>query len=101
MTALIADSKSSLVRMSELAYLAAEHPDPMARPTSACSRASISLIPSPVTATVFELFFKPITMRSLSSEFARVKTLTSSRIVKKFSSLSSEYLISFSPSIYF
>jgi hypothetical protein len=52
-TALMADSKSSLVNISELACLAAEHPDPMARPTSACSRASMSLIPSPVTATVF------------------------------------------------
>jgi len=39
MIALIADSKSSPERISELAFLAAEHPDPIARPTSAASRA--------------------------------------------------------------
>lgn len=96
--ALIDDSKSLLAKMSELAYLAAEQPEPIASPTSACSIASISLIPSPVTATVLELFFKPITIRSLSSELARDKTFTSSRIAKKFSGLSSEYLGSGSPS---
>jgi len=75
MTALRLASKSSSVRTRSAASFAAEHPDPIARPTSALSRAVTSLIPSPVTDTHFPWLLSPVTSKSLSDAVALARTL--------------------------
>ena len=54
--------------MMAAAYLATYVPAcPIAKPTSAFLRAGASLVPSPVTATTFPLYFSPVTKAYLSS----------------------------------
>lgn len=65
-TAIMVASKLSLVMMISATSLATETPDPIAKPTSAVLKASISLIPSPVTATVFPSSFNPTAKTCLS-----------------------------------
>lgn len=74
MMALILDSKSLSVKIRSLDILAAAQPDPIARPTSAYIKASISAMPSPVTATISPLCLSPVTIRSLSVASARANT---------------------------
>jgi hypothetical protein len=47
---------------------------PIAKPTSAFLRAGASLVPSPVTATTYPLYFKPVTNAYLSSGLDLAKT---------------------------
>ena len=49
--ALTTDSKSLLTRIKSAEALAALQPEPIANPTSAPAKDSMSLIPSPVAAT--------------------------------------------------
>lgn len=51
--------KSSLIRIKSALSFAAEHPEPIARPTSAAIIAFTSLMPSPVTTTVFPISLSP------------------------------------------
>jgi hypothetical protein len=48
---------------------------PMAKPTSAFLSAGASLVPSPVTATTFPLYFNPVTKQYLSSGRDRANTI--------------------------
>lgn len=51
---------------------------PIAKPTSAFLRAGASLVPSPVTATTYPLYFNPVTRAYLSSglDLAKTKSLS-------------------------
>lgn len=48
---------------------------PIANPTSAFLRAGASLVPSPVTATTYPLYLRPVTKAYLSSGLDLAKTL--------------------------
>lgn len=50
---------------------------PMANPISAFFRAGASLVPSPVTATTFFSYFKPVTNRYLFSGVLLARTTNS------------------------
>jgi len=86
--ALMLDSKSLSVKIRSLDILAAAQPDPIARPTSAYINASISAMPSPVTATISPLYLSPVTIRSLSVASARAKTFKSVITLAKSSKFS-------------
>ena len=79
-TALMIEEMSSLIRIILAAYLAAGQPEPMAKPTLAAFRASISAKPSPVTATTLfslsRMSPKPLAKTSLSCGLALDMTLT-------------------------
>lgn len=58
------------------AYFATSVPViPIAKPTSAFFRAGASLVPSPVTATTYPLYLRPVTNAYLSSGLDLAKTL--------------------------
>lgn len=58
---------------------------PIANPTSAFLRAGASLVPSPVTATIFPLSFKPVTKQYLSSGLDLAKTSNLCWILSNYS----------------
>lgn len=67
MTDLTIELKLSSNNTMDDAYLATSVPDlPIAKPTSAFLRAGASLVPSPVTATIFPKLIKPVTRAYLS-----------------------------------
>lgn len=57
---------------------------PIAKPISAFLRAGASLVPSPVMATTWLSFFKPVAMRYLSSGEDLAKTQSLSLMTLKF-----------------
>jgi hypothetical protein len=59
----------------------------MANPTSAFFKAGASLVPSPVTATTFPLYFNPVTRQYLSSGLDLAKTSNLSLILSNYSAL--------------
>lgn len=68
MTDFIIELKLSSNRIISAAYLATSVPAiPIANPTSALFNAGASLVPSPVTATMFPLSLSPVTRAYLSS----------------------------------
>ena len=54
---------------------------PIANPTSAFFKAGASLVPSPVTATTFPLYFNPVTKAYLSSGLDLANTSNLSEIL--------------------
>jgi len=64
--ALTTDSKSLLTRIKSAEALAALQPEPIANPTSAPAKDSMSLIPSPVAATFLPNLLRPTVNKSLS-----------------------------------
>lgn len=74
----IVASKSSSVKTRSELWIAALHPDPIARPASEILSESTSLIPSPVTATFFPKHLSPLTKIALSKGVALAKTLSCS-----------------------
>mmetsp|Transcript_49857 Transcript_49857/g.69207 ORF Transcript_49857/g.69207 Transcript_49857/m.69207 type:complete len:204 (-) Transcript_49857:851-1462(-) len=92
------DAKLSSSRiMSAASWLTSEPVMPMAMPMSACLRAGESLTPSPVTATMSPLRWKPSTMRSFCWGDVRAKTICSNLMMA--SSWSSVMSRSWSPLI--
>jgi hypothetical protein len=74
-TALTMEVKLSSMRMMAAASLATYVPQiPIANPTSAFLRAGASFVPSPVTATTFPLYLRPVTKQYLSSGLDLAKT---------------------------
>ena len=66
-TAFTIELKLSSWRIISAAYLATSVPAiPMANPTSAFFKAGASFVPSPVTATTFPRYFRPVTNAYLS-----------------------------------
>lgn len=66
-------------------YLATSVPAiPIANPTSAFLRAGASFVPSPVTATTYPLYFKPVTKAYLSSGLDLAKTKSLSLILSNY-----------------
>lgn len=68
-------SKSLSIKIKLDTSLTLEHPDPIANPTSANSKASISLIPSPVTETFLPIYLSPTSNVYLSFAVALANTL--------------------------
>ena len=73
-TALTIELKLLSIKIIAAASLATEVPlTPMAKPTSAFLNAGASLVPSPVTATMLPLYFRPVTRQYLPSGPERAK----------------------------
>lgn len=68
---------------------------PIAKPTSAFFKAGASLVPSPVTATTFSNYFKPVTKINLSSGVDLANTLKCFAIVLNLSRHFTSVIISF------
>ena len=78
--------KLSSRRIIPEAYLATSVPAiPIANPISAFLRAGASLVPSPVIATTWLSFFKPVAIKYLSSGDDRASTHSWSLTILKFS----------------
>lgn len=60
---------------------------PIAKPTSAFLRAGASLVPSPVTATTYPLYFNPVTNAYLSYGLDLANTSNLSLILSNYSPL--------------
>lgn len=87
-TAFTIDSKLSSNNIIAEASLATYVPFiPIANPTSAFFKAGASLVPSPVTATTFPLYFKPVTSAYLSSGLDLAKTSSFGKILSNSSAL--------------
>lgn len=85
-TALTIDSKLSSSKMIAEASLATYVPFiPIAKPTSAFFKAGASLVPSPVTATTFPLYFSPVTRAYLSSGLDLARTSKLGKILSNSS----------------
>jgi len=70
----------------------------MANPTSAFFKAGASLVPSPVTATTFPLYFNPVTRQYLSSGLDLAKTSNLSLILSNYSALAIVSTLTYWPS---
>lgn len=98
-TALTMELKLSSMRVIAAAYLATSVPAiPIANPTSAFLRAGASLVPSPVTATTFPLYLRPVTKAYLSSGLDLAKTSNLSLILSNSSALAMVSILSYPPS---
>lgn len=85
-TALTIESKLSSNNIIAEASLATYVPFmPIANPTSAFFKAGASLVPSPVTATTFPLYFNPVTSAYLSSGLDLAKTSSLGKILSNSS----------------